>query len=440
MKILFFSFYNKIDIEVHPGVGVLSTVLKKAGHKTRLYPYFYYDEKSITKEISSYKPDIIAISATSMSIFQVKRICPFIKSITNIPILLGGIFPILEPERALSIKEIDAICIGEGSKGFLEYLDGKHPATNYIYKNNKRGKYECWSDQSLDSIDYSIFWDCAERNGLKISQKLDYWTTYTCEFGCAFCCNMKIRNITKLKNKPRPSVDSVINELKILIKERNFKKIQFRDPLLIGLMDKSWVKELLIKYKSEINLPYSANLRADIFDDEIAKLLKDTGCYLIKMGLESGSEYMRNTILHKGESNEEFINVQKLVKKYNLKLSLNAMLGVPYETIETAQETIDFMNKLNPDKTFLHIYQPWPGLNIPEEITPYIKYLDYPAVGDSVVSGHLVLDYSKNCELNIDIEKLQAEIVKTPILDQPQFPYSLALELQQKFMNGRESE
>lgn len=434
MKILFFSFYNKIDIEIHPGVGVLSQVSKMNGHETKLYPYFYYDEEDIKRVVSEYKPDIIGISATSMSEHQVKKICPFLKSITNVDIILGGIFSILEPEKALSIEGIDAVCIGEGSKGFLEYIEGKHPATNYIYKDKRKGAYECWSENPLVNIDYDLFWECSEEREIPISNKLDYWTSFTCEFVCSFCSSNKIRKTVGLKNKPRYNTSCCIEEIKRLLQKKQFKKVHFRDPLFIGVKDLEWVREFLYKYKEEINIPYTCNIRSDRFNEDIAKLLKETGCTLIKMGLESGSEYMRNKILSKGETNEQFIDAMRIIKKYGLRVSLNAMLGVPYETLETAKETVSFMKELSPDKAFLHIYQPWPGLNLKQEIIDTIMFIKAPAIDDIVSRGHKISN--KKPYKYLDEEKMSKEYILTPVLNQSQFPYELALKIQSDFING----
>ncbi|MDF2880065.1 MAG: Radical domain protein [Clostridiaceae bacterium] len=436
MKILLITFYNKLEIEVHPGVGVLSTALKKAGHETKLYPYMYFSETDLITEISCYKPDFICISATSMSKQQVIKLGKFFKQITSVPILLGGIFPILEPDEAIKIIGIDAMCIGEGTDGILEYINNIHPATNFVYYNGQRGKYKKWNACALNEIDYELFFDCSKIRGLKIANKLDYWTSYTCEFKCSFCCSNHLRKITGLNNKPRLSIPKAIKELDKLITKNDYKKIHLRDPLFIGVRDIDWVSEFLELYKKQIGLPYTCNVRADIFNENIAFMLKDTGCSKIKMGLESGSEYMRNKVLFKGETDEEFVESIKLIKKYDIKLSLNAMLGIPYETLDTAFKTIEMLKELSPNESFLHIYQPWAGLKIPNDIVNFIKIIRAPAIDDISSRGHMIKEYNENNNFYFDKEKIEKEFIYTPILDQPQFPYNVALKLQEEFILG----
>ncbi|WP_066501596.1 B12-binding domain-containing radical SAM protein [Abyssisolibacter fermentans] len=430
MRILFFSFYNKFDIDIHPGVAVLSAALKKHGHKTKLQPYFYYDEEIFKKTLSEFQPNVIGISATHMAVSQVKKLAKFLKQITNVPILLGGVFPILSSKEALSIEGIDAICIGEGVDGLLQFINGEKTATNYIFKDNPNEyKIENWSKEPISDMDYDIFIEAMPPS--KKINKLDYWTSFTCEYGCSFCCNKEIRRITGLSSKPRQDVNTAIENLQQLIKKTSASKIHFRDPLFMGPSERCYVKEFLKEYSKKIALPYICNLRANSIDDEIAQLLKKTGCYKVKMGLETGSEVIRNKLLHKADTDEDFINASKRLREVDIKLSLNAMIGLAYETLESANRTMNFIQELKATKVFLHIFQPWPGLELDNEIRQYIKYIKSPALNDILVAGKKVKEFMSG--YNYDFEKANKEYIYYPVLDQPQFPFDLAARLQREF-------
>lgn len=431
MRVLFFSFHNKTDIEVHPGIGVLSSALRLYGHETRLQPYFYFDGDTFTKTVNDFKPDLIGLSATHMAVEQVKHLAPFLKKITDAPVVAGGVFPILEPLAALNTEGVDAVCTGEGTEGIVEFLEGRHPAANFLYKGQTRvRKKKYWGNDPLPMIDYDIFMGidgiCEEK-----PKKLDFWTSHTCEFGCAFCCSRRIRKLTGLRSKPRQPAGLIIESMKKIMENMPVKKVQFRDPLFVGPNDLNWIKEFLPVYSGEIGLPYSANIRADVVNDELSRFLADTGCYLVKMGLESGSEELRNKVLKKGETNEQFIKACNNLRKAGIKISLNAMLGIPFETYDTAKLTIEFMTSLEPDKTFLHIFQPWPGLDIPGELRQYIKYMKFPALNDTIVSGR---KFSNGEDGITSFREANTEYVVTPVLDQPSFPYETALKMQQDYL------
>ncbi|KGE19750.1 B12-binding domain-containing radical SAM protein [Paenibacillus wynnii] len=436
-KILFFSFYNKLDIEVHPGVAVLSAALKANGYQTKLQPYFYYDEERFTGMIRHFDPDFICISATHMAVEQVRKLAKFLKSATEAPVLLGGVFPILDRNLAASIEGVDAVCVGEGVEGLLQYISGIHPAVNIMYPGSSSVVDKGWSSRPTGELDYRLFWDELPEHRRSLN-KLDYWTSFTCEYGCAFCCNKEIRELTGLRTKPRQDMECSIRTIKELTKTCGAKKVHFRDPLVIGKRDLQWAKVFLPMYSEEIGLPYTVNIRADVMEEELVQLLKETGCRLVKMGLESGSEWLRNKVLRKGETDQQFLDASALLRKYGIKLSLNAMLGIPHETMETARMTLEMMEQLNPDKRFLHIFQPWPGVRMDSSLVPFIRYERFPALNDSIVAGRTFRDDIS--EYGLDPVKAAAEYVLTPVLDQVSFPYLLALEWQQAFHESGESE
>lgn len=429
MKVLFFSFYYKFSIEVHPGIAVLSAALKNRGHETRLQPYFYLDKNTFAKTIEEYKPDMIGISATHMAVSQVERLVDFLKQISAVPITLGGVFPILEPDRALGIEGIDAICIGEGVDGIIDYVEGRHPAPNYVYQDGRRGTRRSWSSLPIYKFDYDIFFDAMPQG--YTHKKIDYWTCFTCEYGCSFCSSKNFRKKVGLTNKPRQEQEFAIKQIEELVEKTGCKKIHFRDPLFLGKKERKWVEGFLNFYKERLHIKYTCNLRADSIDEDMIRLLKDSGCYTIKMGLESGDEYIRNHILKKGEKDLDYKRACSMIHDSGIRLSLNAMIGLPYETVETAQKTMDMLLNLGSEKTFLHIFQPWPGLSLDEKIKNAIIYIKSPALYDVKVQGRMSDDFMNG--ILFDEDFALAETVEFPVLDQLQFPYTMAVHMQKEF-------
>lgn len=262
-------------------------------------------------------------------------------------------------------------------------------------------------------------------------EKLDYWTSFTCEYSCAFCSSKNFRKRVGLNNKPRQEQEFAIEQIEQLVKKTGCQKIHFRDPLFLGYKERDWVKSFLQLYRERIHLKYTCNLRADSIDEEIVGLLKESGCYTIKMGLETGDEHMRNKILNKGEKDSDYVRACELINRSGIRLSLNAMIGLPYETKETAEKTMDMLLNLGSKKTFLHIFQPWPGLSLDSKINDCIRYIESPALYDVKVQGRVSDDFMDG--ITYDQEAAQNEMIEFPVLDQPQFSYEQAIELQKIF-------
>jgi radical SAM superfamily enzyme YgiQ (UPF0313 family) len=104
--------------------------------------------------------------------------------------------------------------------------------------------------------------------------------------------------------------------------------------------------------------------RPDLLDEELIKQLKEANCYSIKLGMESGNDYLRNKIFKKGITLQQILKATRLIKKYGIKLQINNILGAPGETLETAIETFELNKKINPTFAMCYPLNPFPRTEI----------------------------------------------------------------------------
>ena len=71
------------------------------------------------------------------------------------------------------------------------------------------------------------------------------------------------------------------------------------------------------------------------------------GCKAIAVGLEHGNEEIRQNILKKNLTNKDIIKAFKIISKYDIKIGVNNMLGLPGETRENVFETIELNRKIS---------------------------------------------------------------------------------------------
>jgi anaerobic magnesium-protoporphyrin IX monomethyl ester cyclase len=101
-------------------------------------------------------------------------------------------------------------------------------------------------------------------------------------------------------------------------------------------------------------------------DEELLHKLKRAGCYRVSFGVESGNQRVLDGI-KKGIILEQAKHAFALAKKAGIETMGFFMLGLPDDTEETMQETIDFAAELQPDIPKVGILMPLPGTPLYQE-------------------------------------------------------------------------
>jgi len=125
---------------------------------------------------------------------------------------------------------------------------------------------------------------------------------------------------------------------------------------------------LVFKRTPPVKAGVSIGIRADKVDYELLGLMKEAGCYRVCYGIESGDDAIL-ALVQKGETLEEIRKAVKMSRENGLEVVGFFMLGLPGETKETMQKTIDFARELDLDFAKASITIPFPA-------TPYFEELD----------------------------------------------------------------
>ena len=332
------------------------------------------DEEEFKKLIEGYEPSIVGFSFTSL---QSKYLIKYSNAIADIPDCLqiaGGVGATLAPEGMLLQTAVDGFVIGEGEipvDSLLKAINGKED----IY--NTKGI--CWNRDGeivmngtaqftpdldkLDFPDYSLF--DREMMIIGTSSNLNIMLSRGCPYSCTYCSNSAIRKVYSEYNGyfRMPSVEYSINLVENTVKkypEAGF--ISFEDDLLIAKKD--WFLPFADEYRKRIGIPYRANVRTECINDDIVKALKDSGCTVGFLGLESGNEDIRKKLLKRHHSNEMLVERALMVKRAGIKIFTFNMVGLPFETKENMHETLELNRKVNTDFGICTFFCPFPGTEL----------------------------------------------------------------------------
>ena len=109
----------------------------------------------------------------------------------------------------------------------------------------------------------------------------------------------------------------------------------------------SWVMEFCRLYGAEVGAPFSLHARVETVNETLLHMLAEAGCHQITYGVESGSERVRRGIMHRQVTNQRFKDVFRWTREAGIMLTANFMLGLPGETRDDLQQTLELAEELN---------------------------------------------------------------------------------------------
>jgi radical SAM superfamily enzyme YgiQ (UPF0313 family) len=369
MKIILVQInYSQDHSEKILPLGILSvgSALKKAGFKPEL---INITEKEINKTVDyivKQNPLYLGISVmTGIQTQHSAELSKKIKAKSNIPIVWGGIHPSLMPEQCLSEDYIDYVVISEGEITIVELtkkIVAQQEPVEVLgvgYKKNNQPKVNDWRPFIQNLNDYRLDFSLIDPGKFIFplagrKRVIAYKASRGCPFNCAFCYN----NIFN-KNRWRAwSVEVVVADIKWLKEKYQIDGVKFYDDNFF--VNKNRALEILEK----IDLSSHLEVRIDSIDDELAKKLKEYKVFDMLIGVESGSNRLLE-LIDKKFTTSLIIERVKTIASHNLSASYSAIVGLPTETKEEFESTVDLfykIYKIHPQAAFtLGAYLPYPG-------------------------------------------------------------------------------
>lgn len=202
---------------------------------------------------------------------------------------------------------------------------------------------------------------------LKTGPYTTMFTSRNCPYRCIYCVPSSLSFAREIEygkdndgRKPPigfRSVESVAREVEMLAAQ-GVKAIGFMDDNFI------WNEERtrgLCEIMRRHGIVWGCEARVDAITEPIAKMLGESGCRYIDLGVESFDpailEYVR-----KGITPADIYRAVATLKKYNVPVKLNILIGSsPLETRETVLHTLREVKKLGVDQVMFNIVSPFPG-------------------------------------------------------------------------------
>lgn len=359
------------------GLGYLAASLRKNGHNVILLDCVLKDIRlqKFKEILKKEKPDFVGVNAMTSYYNSAKKYALEAKK-SGCLVCLGGPHVSALPKESLQDSGADFVLIGESDITLPSLISAIENKTSFSRIDGlafKKGK-KIIVNKKLELIknidDLPIpAWDLMDPRVYPIAPHGAFVkkfpvapiiTTRGCPFNCSFCASkciwmqrLRFRNPIK-----------VVDEIELLNKKYGVKEFHFEDDNFTANKNHAMaVCNEIIRRNLKIVWACPNGVRIDMLDEELLKIMKKSGCYLLAFGIETGSQKIADKV-------NKHLDLSKVPEKLRMVRNVGIetwgffIVGLPGDTVETINQTIDFAVNNPFKRAQFCIFTPLPGSEI----------------------------------------------------------------------------
>tara|TARA_R110000824_G_scaffold26665_2_gene91387 strand:+ start:1211 stop:2911 length:1701 start_codon:yes stop_codon:yes gene_type:complete len=333
------------------GLAYLQAYLQKeSDHEVQTHFLNNVDDvtcfKKMKEAIEEFKPDVVGISIMTFSRTSSYRMIEYLSEHNpDIKIVLGGMHPTIMWKTLLKKYTTPVIVIGEGEIAFADLLkhfeEGKSisDVKGIAYHDGEKIVSTPERDlvKNLDDLpipDHNIFlWEGKTIANLLTSR------------GCPFKCNFCVLDNLSLRTVRFRSAENICDEIEQILKTcSTIQTIWLHDDAFM-INKKSTMALCREIIRRGIKTTFTCSARFRPVSRELIQLMEEAGFNHVLFGLESGAKNIMDD-MKKGITKHHIRYATSLFAERNIKTTAFLIVGLPGETQETIDETIDFVQEM----------------------------------------------------------------------------------------------
>lgn len=342
--------------------------------------------EKVAAEVARRNPRLVGMvvfghqpSASTQQMAAAGPACRAIKdALPSVPVVIVGGHVAALPERTLREEAVDFACNSEGPVTILELLgalSGPVPqdfasVPGLVWRDGEtiRGNLAPPLIKDVDKDLHGNAWDLLPMEKYRahnwqcfgdLGARKPYASIYTslgCPYKCSFCCiNAPFGTNRYRMRNPK----SVAEEIDLLHNRYGVKTIKIIDEMFVlnerhvlALCD-----ELIAR---DYGLNIWAYARVDTVKPHMLEKLRKAGIRWLALGIESGSEHVRDGA-EKSFSQAEIIEVVRQIQDADINVIGNFIFGLPDDDEKTMQQTLDLALELNCEFSNFYSAMAYPG-------------------------------------------------------------------------------
>jgi radical SAM superfamily enzyme YgiQ (UPF0313 family) len=393
----------------HLGLAYLGAVSERRGDTVRIYDADVEDQPLI-EFLNEFRPDIVGITANTPQVKQGWRTAAAIKEHTDIPIVFGGPHVSVVSEdldfESLRQSPADMVVRGEGEGPWIEICDlletylRDQPSFSSaalmnpqldLFRDVKGASYKTSDGELHRNTDAPVISDLdglpwpayhlfkmdrytnlqPATDAIDGARSFSILTSRGCPYRCTFCS----QSIMPIKWRAR-SPENVIEEWRHLVQDMG--------ALEIGVLDDSanirknrlhQLADALIENRlNHVPWIFVNGIRANLADHDLLVKLKNAGLKRTAFGVETGDAEMLIKI-DKHVDHDTIRQAFKNAKAAGIETIGFFIIGLPGDTRESMQRTIDFAIEIDPMIANFSMMTPYPGTIVYEQVKQGGRFL-----------------------------------------------------------------
>jgi anaerobic magnesium-protoporphyrin IX monomethyl ester cyclase len=315
----------------------------------------FQDDKEILKE-KLVNNEILAVGIITtyyLSHHPIHEIISFIRKYNReVKIIIGGPYVI---NKARSMPEEKLLELFKTIKGDFFVKDpsgedilanliqciksGSSPAgvRNVYYRDGDAYKFSFEKAEHYSFASNQIDWNLFDG---RLAPVINLRTAVSCPYKCSFC------NFPSYAGKYSLSpLEYAEKELKLL-HAQGVRYIQFVDDTF-NVPQGRFQDLLRMMIRNEFGFKWNSYFKCAYADEETVRLMKESGCQFVFLGIESGSQVILDN-MNKKNNVDVYRKCIALFNKYDIMTMCSIIVGFPGETEETFRETFSFIEETKP--------------------------------------------------------------------------------------------
>lgn len=376
------------------GILSIAAVLKQAGFATSVLDA---DIQGLSiaetaDRLLAESPDLVGISLMTPQLLSALALCAALKHRRpGLSIVLGGahidatrgdIFSMtsmadfaIHGEGELALREVCQLLSTRGERApdgsyknlraLLAQVDNvilpDRQAPDGLARVNPARPYIADLDQ-VPPVDYSLLgphdYELPMLPGPRV---LSMMLSRGCPFSCTFCDAPQVMG----KKLRRYSIPRIVQEIAQNRDRFGTRSFVFKDSTFSANV--RWATELCqAMIDARLGIRFRCNTRADLLPPALLSLLKQAGCEVINIGVESGDPEILRRIRKEVELSH-VVDAFERCREAGIRTYATLLVGAPGETDESIRRTLAFALRIRPSLVNFHIAIAYPGTPLYEE-------------------------------------------------------------------------